>query len=137
MPLHYCNMRFVMVIMDGDDGYEGKFNMLRLISHSSVPLRRQPHNNNNQHHNSNHNNNLHNLNNVHQNQQNHPHNTAHNANIMNNNNNLNNQQGAAVPVPAQQQQQQQEHRIEYTLPVDADLRFHRFWNFSPRQYSTR
>ena len=36
--LHYAVIRFKMHVMDGDDGYVGKHNMLRIIEHSSVPL---------------------------------------------------------------------------------------------------
>lgn len=36
--LHYCVMRFKLKIMDGDDGYIGKHNMLKLIEHSSIVL---------------------------------------------------------------------------------------------------
>lgn len=36
--LHYCVMRFKMLLLDGDDGYQGKHNMLTIIEHSSVPL---------------------------------------------------------------------------------------------------
>ena len=44
-------MRFVMVLLDGDDGYVGKCNMLKLISHSSSPIvRNPPHNNHHPHH---------------------------------------------------------------------------------------
>jgi len=96
VPLHYCNMRFVMILLDGDDGYEGKCNMLRLISHSSTPLPRRTPGQNNNHHNINH-------------HQHHGH--------------------PAEPAAV--------HRVEYTLPQVADLRFHRFWNFSSRQLPVR
>jgi hypothetical protein len=36
--LHYCVMRFKMKVLDGDDGYIGKHNMLTIVEHSSVPL---------------------------------------------------------------------------------------------------
>jgi len=49
VPLHYCNMRFVMVLLDGDDGYVGKCNMLKLISHSSTPVARTGHTHINHH----------------------------------------------------------------------------------------
>lgn len=32
-------MRFIMELLDGDDGYIGKYNMLRLHSHSAIPIR--------------------------------------------------------------------------------------------------
>lgn len=36
VALHYCRMVFELLLMDGDDGYQGKHNMLMLVSHSSV-----------------------------------------------------------------------------------------------------
>ncbi|KAJ1419339.1 hypothetical protein B484DRAFT_453445 [Ochromonadaceae sp. CCMP2298] len=38
IPMHYCSMRFILELLDGDDGYVGKHNMLKLLSHSSVDL---------------------------------------------------------------------------------------------------
>jgi hypothetical protein len=37
VQLHYCQMLFELLLLDGDDGYAGKHNMLTLLSHSSVP----------------------------------------------------------------------------------------------------
>ena len=78
-------MRFEMTLLDGDDGYVGKCNMLRLTSHSSTPFRTG--------------------------------NPAHNFNP------LAHLMGEVAAV----------QRVEYTLPVVADLRFHRYWQFSSRQ----
>jgi hypothetical protein len=86
VPMHYCNMRFEMTLLDGDDGYVGKCNMLRLTSHSSTPYR--------------------------------------SANAAHNFNPLAHLLGAEV-APVQ--------RVEYTLPVVADLRFHRYWHFSSKK----
>ena len=36
--MHYCVVKFQLQVLDGDDGYQGKHNMLKLIEHSSVPL---------------------------------------------------------------------------------------------------
>lgn len=33
--LHYCQMMFDLIVVDGDDGYVGKHNMLTLLSHTS------------------------------------------------------------------------------------------------------
>lgn len=34
--MHYCDMVFDLLLLDGDDGYIGKHNMLKMISHTSV-----------------------------------------------------------------------------------------------------
>lgn len=36
VKLHYCDMVFDMLLLDGDDGYQGKHNMLKLVNHSSI-----------------------------------------------------------------------------------------------------
>lgn len=69
VPMHYCIMRFELLLHDADDGFVGKHNMLKLISHSSIPS----------------------------------------------NSRWNNE------------------RVYFSLPVFADLRFHRNWKFDHRQ----
>ena len=66
IKLHYCLMYFEMRLMDADDGWVGKHNMLKILLHESSPLN-DPHGFN---------------------------------------------------------------RVSYSLPVNADLRFQRFWSFS-------
>lgn len=34
--LHYCSMAFDLLLLDGDDGFQGKHNMLKLIRHTSI-----------------------------------------------------------------------------------------------------
>ena len=107
-------MRFELLLLDGDDGYQGKCNMLRLLSHSSTPLiTRSNHNNHN-----NHNLNNNNINNNINNNQNHV--------IMNHNHLHHDGVGGGGGGC-----------VEYPLPVVADLRFHRFWNFSAKQLTHR
>lgn len=38
IPLHYCTVYFEMRLLNGDDGYRGHHNMLRLLSHCSRPV---------------------------------------------------------------------------------------------------
>eukprot|EP01033_Poteriospumella_lacustris_P007375 gene7375-5309_t len=35
VQLHYCDMSFDLLLLDGDDGFQGKHNMLKLLRHSS------------------------------------------------------------------------------------------------------
>jgi hypothetical protein len=117
-------MRFEMLLLDGDDGYVGKCNMLRLTSHSSTPLPRPPNQGNNA-------------------AQQHPANQPqpapqHAQQTLQGNVQLAQQlqqwgaQQGSLPAPALQAAPNPQ-RIEYALPVVADLRFHRFWHFSGKQ----
>jgi hypothetical protein len=129
-------MRFEMLLLDGDDGYVGKCNMLRLTSHSSTPLPRPPAGNA-----QNQGNNAAQQHPANQPQPGHPQGTVfpqHAQQPV-----LGNVQSApqlqqwgtlqgSLPVPTLQAQPNPQ-RIEYALPVVADLRFHRFWNFSGKQ----
>eukprot|EP01038_Epipyxis_sp_PR26KG_P008008 gene8008-10852_t len=45
--LHYCRMFFVLSLLDGDDGYIGKHNMLKMLSHQSTSLFNNNHMNQN------------------------------------------------------------------------------------------
>ena len=36
--MHYAVVHFELLILDGQDGYIGKFNTLRLVDHASVAL---------------------------------------------------------------------------------------------------
>lgn len=123
-------MRFVMVLLDGDDGYVGKCNMLKLISHSSTPVARTGHTHINHHqvriravffHF-------------------HPfHNSIVPKRYLSCWTSLTftlcsfQQHHGHHPHHAHPQEPAPVHRVEYTLPQVADLRFHRFWNFSSRQ----
>lgn len=35
VQLHYCQMNFELLLLDGDDGFQGKHNMLKLLRHTS------------------------------------------------------------------------------------------------------
>jgi len=68
-------MHFDLQLLDADDGWIGKHNMLTIRRHESYPL------------------------------------------VTNGN-----------------QARNTENRVTYSLPINASLRFHRFWSFSPRQH---
>lgn len=144
VPLHYCNMRFEMLLLDGDDGYQGKWNMLRLTSHSSTPLPRLPTGQgqnqtqtqvHNQHHHQGHYPNQH----QHQHQHNQPSLLTHQPHTGHQHGQGLGQgqpgQGQTVPMPQPALVAQNVNRVEYSLPVVADLRFHRFWQFSGKQHT--
>jgi hypothetical protein len=126
-------MRFEMLLLDGDDGYVGKCNMLRLTSHSSTPLPRPPAGNA-----QNQGNNAAQQHPTNQPQPGHPQGTVfpqQAQQIVQSTAQQLQQSGAlqgSLPVPALQAQPNPQ-RIEYALPVVADLRFHRFWHFSGKQ----
>ena len=80
-------MHFELQILDADDGWVGKHNMLRILRHESSPL--------------------------HHGEEGADEEEEENGDNNNNNNNA--------------------QRVSYSLPINADLRFQRYWSFSFNQ----
>jgi hypothetical protein len=84
--LHYCVMHFELQILDADDGWVGKHNMLRILRHESSPLH---------------------------------HGDEDDEDIG--------ADGGGAHIHGNN------GRVSYSLPINADLRFQRYWSYSFNQ----